>query len=98
MDQGLLLRTIADTCRDMVRDAVNGISVCTNYDEASLIGFMHLHQLMGLRRLMLPLADSCDSRSMAVSVFDSYLSQLEDVKNGSRCLLQTTIIPSQSEN
>jgi hypothetical protein len=96
MSQDLLLRTIADTCRDLVRDAVSGISVCTSYDEASLIGFMQLHQLLGLRRLMLPMAAQFNVSTMAESVFDCYLNQLEDVKNGSRSLLQTTNLPLQS--
>lgn len=96
MNQVLLLRAIADTCRDLVRDAVNGISACTSYDEASLIGFMQLHQLLGLRRLMLPLAAQCDGTAMAESVFNQYLSQLEDIKNGSRSLLQVTHVPDRS--
>lgn len=89
------LRALADTCRDTVRDAVNGISVCTSYDQATLIGFMQLHQLLGLRRLMLPLAAQYAVSTMAESVFDCYLNQLEDIKNGSRSLLQSTNISPQ---
>lgn len=95
MDSEALLQTIKITCRDLVRDAVNGISACTNYEEATLIGFMQLHQLLGLRRLMLPLAEQYGALAMAESVFNCYLSQLEDVKNGSRSLLQATNVSAK---
>ncbi len=82
MDKDLLLRAIADTCRDLVRDAVNGISVCRDFDAASLIGFMQMHQLLGVRRLMLPLAAEFGIAVMAEAVFNQYLSQLEDIVPG----------------
>lgn len=85
-----LLKTMADVCRDIVRDAVSGISVCLTYEDATLIGFMQTHQMLGLRRLMVPLAAEYNQTVMAESIFDSYLTQLENVKNGSRSLLQVT--------
>lgn len=87
MTSDLLLQMVADTCREVIRDAVSGLSVCRNYEDATLILWMQTHQLMGLRRLMLPLAARCDSVEAAESVFDRYLCQLEDIKSGSRSLL-----------
>lgn len=80
MSRDELLRTVADTCRDVVRDAESGISTCRRYEDAVLIGWMHTHQLIGLRRLMLPLADTCGATSMSESIFDSFFSDLELVK------------------
>lgn len=88
MNSETLLRAVADTCRDLVRDAVSGISTCSRYEDAILIAFMQTNQLLGVRRLMLPLADQCGVKIPAESIFDNYMSQLEDVKNGSRSLLQ----------
>lgn len=82
------LRALSATCRDIVRDTVNGISVCTRYEDATLVGFMKTHQIIGLRLLMLPLAAQYGVTSFAEAVFDRYMTQLEDVKNGSRSLLQ----------
>ena len=88
MNGEAFLRALSDTCRELIHDAVNGISVCPKFEDATLIGFMQLHQLLGLRRLMLPLAAQFSVTAMAESVFDQYLNQLEDIKNGSRSLLQ----------
>ena len=87
MTSDMLLQVVADTCREVIRDAVSGLSVCRNYEDATLILWMQTHQLLGLRRLMLPLATRCDSVVLAESVFDRYLSQLEDIKSGSRSLM-----------
>jgi len=84
------LRTLSETCRDIVRDAVSGISVCRRYEDATLVGFMKTHQIIGMRLLMLPLAAQYDVELFAEAVFDRYMIQLEDIKNGSRSLLQVT--------
>ncbi len=88
MNSDVLLRAVSGACRDLVRDAVSGISACSRYEDAMLIAFMQTHQLLGVRRLMLPLAAELGVTVPAESVFDRYLSQLEDVKSGSRSLLQ----------
>jgi hypothetical protein len=87
MTSDLFLHTLAATCRSVVADTVNGVSVCSTYEDASLVGFMHLHRLCGIRLLMLPMAESLRVSRAAESVFDRYLSQLEDIKSGSRSLL-----------
>lgn len=83
----IFLKNLAETCRVVVVDAVNGISVCPNYEDASVVGFMQLHRLCGVRLLMLPIADLFGVSCEAESVFDSYFTQLEDIKSGSRSLL-----------
>ena len=88
MNQYELLRAVADTCRDLVTDAESAIMTCTGYEDATLIGSMQTHQLIGLRRLMLPLAESLGAVSVAESIFDRYLCQLEAVKAESRHLLR----------
>lgn len=81
------LHTLSGTCRSVVGDAVNGVSVCSTYEDASIVGFMHLHRLCGVRLLMLPIAETLGVSREAESVFDSYFTQLEDIKSGSRSLL-----------
>lgn len=90
MNPDLFLHSLADSCRGVVTDTVNAVSVCVSFEDASLVGFMHLHRLCGIRLLMLPLAEAlCVSRE-AESVFDNYFRQLEDIKSGSISLLAVT--------
>jgi len=81
------LHSLAGACRGVVADTVNAVSVCVSFEDASVVGFMHLHRLCGIRLLMLPLAETLGVSREAESVFDSFFRQLEDIKAGSRSLL-----------
>jgi len=87
MTPQLFLASVAEACRIVVADAVSGISVCRAYEDATIVGFMQLHRLCGVRLLMLQMADDLGVLQEAESVFDRYFSQLEDIKSGSRSLL-----------
>jgi hypothetical protein len=78
---------LAEACRSVINDTVSGISVCTTYEDATLIGFMQLHRLCGVRLLMLQLAESIGCERESEQIFDIYFRQLEDIKSGSRSLM-----------
>lgn len=87
MTSDVFLYNLAESCRAVINDAVSGISVCTTYEDATLIGFMQLHRLCGVRLLMLSLSVPLGVDREAEKIFDLYFTQLEDIKAGSRSLL-----------
>lgn len=74
------LNDLSFTLQEIISDAEKGVEVCTLHSDYSLIKFMHMQQMVGVRRLMLPVAIGFNMPGPVNEMFDHYFRKLDDVK------------------